>query len=89
MEQPKCKFWKLDSARIKIHKILVNFGTTNWFFFKFCINLQYHDNTSSVLFLAEIVNTFNKRSLSKYKFGEIHLNSRNFSEILHFDRLLL
>ena len=42
-DQSKCKFWRLLSARIKIHEILVNFETTNWFFFKFCINLQYHE----------------------------------------------
>ena len=44
---------------------------------------------SCVLFLAEIVYTFNKKSLPKYKFGEMHLSSWNFREILHFDGLLL
>ena len=44
---------------------------------------------SSALFLAEIVCTFNKRSLPKYKFDEIYLNSWNFAEILHFDGLVL
>ena len=43
-------------------------------------------HNSSLLFLAEIVYTFHKRSLSKYKFGEIHLSSQNFSEIFHFDK---
>ena len=41
--QSKYKFWRLLSARIKIHQILVNCERTNWFFFKFCINLQYQE----------------------------------------------
>ena len=40
-------------------------------------------HNSCVLFLAEIVYTFNKRSLPKYKFGEMHLSSWNFHEMLH------
>ena len=40
-------------------------------------------------FLAEIVYTFNKRSLRKYKFSETQLSSWNFPETLHFDELLL
>ena len=87
-EQWKCKFWRLFSARIKIHQILVNFETTNCFLFKFFINIQCHVN-NSVLFLAELVYTFNKGSLPRHKFGEIHLSSWNFLKILYFDRLLL
>ena len=42
-DQSKCKFWRLLSVWIKIQQIRFNFATTNWFLFKFCINLQYHD----------------------------------------------
>ena len=70
-DQSKCKFLRLLSARIKIHQILVSFETTNQFFFKFCINLQCHETQLLCTFLAEILYTFNKRSLSRYKFGEI------------------
>ena len=47
------------------------------------------DITPLYFFLAEIVYTFNKRTLSKCKFGESHLSRQNFSEILHFDGILL
>ena len=70
-DQSKCKCFRLLSARIKIHQILVIFETTNQFFFKFGINLRYHEPQLLCTFLAEILYTFNKRSLSKYKFGEI------------------
>ena len=62
MNQSKCKFVRLLSARVKIHQSCVIFETTSQFFFKFCITLT---------FLAEILYTFNRRSLSKYKFGDI------------------
>ena len=62
---------RLLSARIKIHQILVVFETTNQFFFKFCIKFQCHETQLLWTFLAEILYTFNKRSLSRYKFGEI------------------
>ena len=39
----KCKVLRFFSARIKIHQILVIFETTNQFFFKFYITLQYHE----------------------------------------------
>ena len=78
--QWKCKFVRLLSARIKIHQILVIFETTNQFFFKFCINLQCHETQLLCTFLAEILYTFNKRSLSKYKFDKI--------ESLKFDTLM-
>ena len=71
-DQSKCKCFRLLSARIKIHQILVIFETTNQFFFKFGINLRYHEPQLLCTFLAEILYTFNKRSLTKqYKFGEI------------------
>ena len=41
--QSKCKFWRFLRARIKIHQILVIFETTDQFFFKFCITLQYYE----------------------------------------------
>ena len=39
----KCKFWRLLSARVKFHEILVIFETTDQFFSKFCISRQGHD----------------------------------------------
>ena len=39
----KVQILEILSAQIKIHQILVIFETTNWFFFKFFINLQYHE----------------------------------------------
>ena len=38
-DQSKCKFFRLFSARIKIHQILVIFETKNKFLFKFCTSL--------------------------------------------------
>ena len=38
---------------------------------KFCINLQCHETQLLCTFLAENLYTFNKRSLSRYEFGEI------------------
>ena len=37
------KFFRLLSAQINIHQILAIFETTNWFSFKFCTTLQYHE----------------------------------------------
>ena len=42
-DQSKCKCFRLLSARIKIHQILVIFETINWFFFTFWITFQYHE----------------------------------------------
>ena len=42
-DQSECKFFRLLSAQINIHQILVIFETINWFLFKFCTTLQYHD----------------------------------------------
>ena len=70
-KQCKCKFLRLLNARIKIHQIYVIFETANQFFFNICINLQCHETQLLCTFLAEILYTFNKRSLSRYKFGEI------------------
>ena len=62
---------RLLSAQIKIHQILVRFETINQFFFTFCINLQCHETQLRCTFLAEILYTFNERTQSRYKFGEI------------------
>ena len=69
-DKSKCKFLRLLSAWIKIHQILISFETTNQFFFNFCINIQCHETQLLCTFLAEILCTFNKRSVSRYKFGE-------------------
>ena len=78
-DQSKCKFLRHLSALIKIHQILVIFETTNQFFFKFGINLQCHETQLLCNFLAETL-TFNKRTLSRYKFGEIE--SLKFSTLM-------
>ena len=62
---------RLLSARIKIHQILVLFETTNQFFSKFCINSQCHEKQLLYTFLTGTLYTFNKRRLSRSKFGEI------------------
>ena len=77
-------FWKFLSARIKIRQILVSFETTNRFSFKFCINLQSHETQLLCTFLAGLLYTFNKRSLSKYKFGEI--KSLKFGNLMGYLR---
>ena len=57
-------------ALIKIHQILI-FETAHQFFFDFCINLQCHEAQVLCTFLDEILYPFNKRNLSRYKFGKI------------------
>ena len=42
-DQSECRYFRLFSAQIKIHQVLVIFETKNWFFFKFYITLQYHE----------------------------------------------
>ena len=42
-DQPKCKFFRLFSGRIKLLQILVIFETKIHFFFKFFTTLQYHE----------------------------------------------
>ena len=42
-DQSKCRCFRLFSARIKIHQILVIFETKNKFFFKFCTILWYYE----------------------------------------------
>ena len=64
----KVEVLRISSAQVKIYQILVIFETINQLFFKF-------GSLFSVIllctFLAEILYAFDKRSLSKYKFGEI------------------
>ena len=43
LNQSKCKVFRISSARVKIHQILVTFETKNQLFFKFCIALQAHE----------------------------------------------
>ena len=71
---------KLLSAWIKTHQILVSFEKTNQFFFIFCVNSQCHETQLPCTFLAEILYTFYKRTLSRYQFGE--------SESLKFGNLM-
>ena len=79
-------FWVPGS---KFTKFLSIFKQQIGFCSNFASILTIMRHNSCVLFLAEIVHTFNKRSLPKYKPGEIYLSSWNFPEILHFDGLLL
>ena len=48
-DQSKCKFFRLFSAQIKIHQILVIFETKNKFLFKFCTTLIVHIGVSTPL----------------------------------------
>ena len=70
-DHSNCRFLRLLSAWIKIHQILVIFETANWFLFKFYITLHCRETQLLCTFSAEILYTFNKRSLSQCKFGEI------------------
>ena len=69
-EPIKVEILRILNALVKIHQILVIFEKTNKFFFEFCITLQCHETWMLYTFLAEILYTFNKRSLSKHEFGE-------------------
>ena len=62
---PKCKFFRLFSARIKIHQILVIFETKISFSSNFAPLFGIMRHISSILFLAETLYTFSKSSLSK------------------------
>ena len=57
-DQSKCKCFRLFSAWIKIHQILSIFETKNWFFFKFCTTLQYHETEPLCTILAKVLYTF-------------------------------
>ena len=70
-DQSKCNFFRLLSAGIKIHQILVIFETKISFSSNFAPLFGIMRHISSILFLAETLYTFSKSSLSKYKFGEI------------------
>ena len=69
--QSKCKFFRLSSALIKIHQILVLFETKIIFSSNFAPPFGIMRHISSIAFLAETLYTFSKSILSKYKFGEI------------------
>ena len=69
--QSKCKLFRLFSARIKFHQILVIFETKISFSSNFIPLIGITRHNSSILFLAETLYTSSKSSLSKYKFGEI------------------
>ena len=69
--QSKCKFFRLSSALIKIHQILVLFETKIIFSSNFAPPFGIMRHISSIPFLAETLYTFSKSILSKYKFGEI------------------
>ena len=66
-----CQILRLLNAWIKIHQILISFETTNHFYFKCCIKLQCHETQLLCTFLAQILYTFNKKSLSWHNCGEI------------------
>ena len=72
-------FWVLGSKFTKFLSFLKQ--KIALFFLKFCITLEYHETWLLCTFLAEILHTFTKRSLSKYKFGEI---SPEQSEVWNF-----
>ena len=64
--------FRIFNAQIKIHQILVICDAKNWFYFKFCTSLfSIMRHNSSLLFLAKMLYIFNKKILSKQKFGEI------------------
>ena len=69
--QSKCKFLRLLSPRIKIHQILVIFWNNGSVFLQILHHSSVPWHVTRLYFLAKILYTFNKRSLSKYKFGEI------------------
>ena len=70
-DQSKCKFFRLLTARIKIHESLFSLETISQFFFKLWINDQCHKTQLLCTFVAEILYFFNKRGPSRQKFGEI------------------
>ena len=65
------KILRISSAQVKIQQILFIFETINQFFFEHLITLQCQEKQIFDTFLAEIVYTFNKRSLLRYTFCEI------------------
>ena len=69
--QSKYKFFRLFSARIKIHQVLVIFEKKTSFSSNFALLFDIMRHNSSILYLSETLYTFSKSSLSKYKFGEI------------------
>ena len=60
---------RLFSAWMKIHQIPFSLEATSQLFFKFWINLQCQKTQLLCTISAEILYTFNKRNLSRNKFG--------------------
>ena len=60
---------RLLSAWMKIHQIPFSLEATSQLFFKFWINLQCQKTQLLCTISAEILYTFNKRNLSRNKFG--------------------
>ena len=83
------KTLRISSAQVKIQQVHAIFETRNRFLFSNLASLfSVMRYNSSIPFLAEILYAFNKRSLSKYKFGDIS-REQSKSHILHFDGFLL
>ena len=70
-DQPKCKFLRLFSARIKIHLIFVIFKQQIDFSSNFASPFTVMRHNPLCTLLAKVLYTFKKRNLSKYKFEEI------------------
>ena len=64
----KWRFLRLSSAQVRICRFpYVNFITTNRFFSKFCITLEFHERKLLCTFLAQTVYALLKRSSLKWK----------------------
>ena len=74
-ESIKTEILRILSAQVKFLEQQISFSSNFALFF----SVMRHN--SSILFLAEILYTFNKRILSKYKLGEI---SREQSKVRNF-----
>ena len=79
-EPIKVEILRISNAQIKILQIFVIFETAR-FSSNFASFFSVMRHNSSILFLAEILYTPSKRSLWKYKFGEI---SREQSKVWNF-----
>ena len=82
----KWKCFRLLSAQIKIHEILLIFETTNFLFIKFCITLQCHETWLFCTFFSWNFIYFQQKEYVKV---QIWWKSKcRMSEILHFNELL-
>ena len=80
--QWKCKFFRLSSARVKIHQILVIFSPN------FTSIFRVMGHNSSVLFQIKFYILLTKGSYESKNLVKLYMSSRK-SKILHFDGLLL